>query len=58
MKLYKEAGFPDGVINFIPGDPQSVTDVTLNHPEFSGLHFTGTQFSCFSNLFRLYFRIP
>ena len=42
MKLYKEAGFPDGVINFIPGDPRTITDITLSHPEFSGLHFTGS----------------
>ena len=42
MKLYKEAGFPDGFINFIPGDPRTITDITLSHPEFSGLHFTGS----------------
>ncbi len=42
MKVLREAGLPDGVVNFVPGDPALVTDVALAHPEFAGLHFTGS----------------
>ncbi len=31
-----------GVINFVPGDPAMISDVIFSHPEFSGLHFTGS----------------
>jgi 1-pyrroline-5-carboxylate dehydrogenase len=40
--ILREAGLPDGVIQFIPGDAGLVTDNTFNHPEFAGLHFTGS----------------
>jgi 1-pyrroline-5-carboxylate dehydrogenase len=42
MKLFTEAGLPPGVINFIPGDPVSVTDALIDHPSFGGLHYTGS----------------
>ena len=42
MKLFKEAGLPDGVINFLPGEGADVGDPVLNSPELSGLHFTGS----------------
>ena len=42
MDIFKEAGLPDGVINMVTGDPEMITDITLKHPEFSGLHFTGS----------------
>jgi len=42
MNLYKEAGFPDGVINFVPGDPEMITKHVVDHPQFAGLHFTGS----------------
>lgn len=41
-KLLHEAGLPPGVINFIPGDPVEITRGVLAHPEFAGLHFTGS----------------
>jgi 1-pyrroline-5-carboxylate dehydrogenase len=41
-QILKEAGLPDGVIQFIPGDAEMVTEVTFNHPDFAGLHFTGS----------------
>ena len=41
-KLMEAAGLPPGVINFIPGDPVMVTEVALSHPEFAGLHYTGS----------------
>lgn len=42
LDLFKEAGVPDGVINVVYGDPKMISDVLLNHPEFAGLHFTGS----------------
>jgi len=41
-KLLEEAGLPPGVINFVPGDPAGITAVALGHPDFAGLHFTGS----------------
>ncbi|KAI9361635.1 Aldehyde/histidinol dehydrogenase [Zopfochytrium polystomum] len=41
-QILQEAGLPDGVIQFIPGDAETVTDVAFNHPGFAGLHFTGS----------------
>ena len=42
MKLFKEAGLPDGVINFIPGKGSSVGPQVMNHPDLAGVHFTGS----------------
>ena len=41
-KLLEDAGLPPGVINFVPGDPVAVTGAALDHPDFAGLHFTGS----------------
>ncbi len=42
MKIFKEAGLPDGVINLIYADGPEVGDVVFNHPDFAGIHFTGS----------------
>lgn len=42
MDVFKEAGVPDGVINVVFGNPSTITDSILAHPDFSGLHFTGS----------------
>lgn len=42
MKILEEAGLPEGVINFVPGDPTLISDVALSDRNFSGLHFTGS----------------
>lgn len=42
MQLYKEAGLPDGVINFIPSTGSTVGNVIFSHPDFGGVHFTGS----------------
>jgi 1-pyrroline-5-carboxylate dehydrogenase len=42
MRLYQEAGLPDGVINFIPGPGSLTGRIALDHPAFAGLHFTGS----------------
>ncbi len=42
MKVFKEAGVPDGVINLIYADGPEVGEVVFNHPSFAGIHFTGS----------------
>ena len=42
VKLLQAAGLPPGVINFVPGDASEVSNSVLDHPEFAGLHFTGS----------------
>ncbi len=42
MKMLQEAGMPDGVVNYVPGPGREVGPVVMNHPELSGIHFTGS----------------
>ena len=42
MKVLKEAGLPDGVINLVFIDGPTIGEVIFNHPEFAGIHFTGS----------------
>ena len=42
IDLLKEAGLPDGVINVIYTDPIMTSDIVFKHPEFAGVHFTGS----------------
>ena len=42
MKIFQEAGLPDGVINFFPGSGRDVGPVVFDRREFAGLHFTGS----------------
>jgi 1-pyrroline-5-carboxylate dehydrogenase len=42
MKVFQEAGLPDGVINFTPAHGALVGEVLLDHPELAGVHFTGS----------------
>jgi len=42
MQLWKEAGLPDGVINFIPGPGRYVGDPVLVQTDLAGVHFTGS----------------
>ncbi|QUH21370.1 L-glutamate gamma-semialdehyde dehydrogenase [Alkaliphilus sp. B6464] len=41
-KLFQEAGLPDGVINFIPGNPKDIGDTVMVNENLSGIHFTGS----------------
>lgn len=41
-QLWKEAGLPDGVINFIPGPGRYVGDPVLEKGDLAGVHFTGS----------------
>jgi len=42
MRVLKEAGLPEGVINLIYVDGPVVGDIVFKHPDFAGLHFTGS----------------
>ena len=42
MEVLKEAGLPDGVVNLVYVDGPVLGDVVFNHPDFAGLHFTGS----------------
>ncbi len=42
MKILMEAGLPDGVINLVYVDGPTIGDVCFNHPDFAGVHFTGS----------------
>jgi 1-pyrroline-5-carboxylate dehydrogenase len=42
MQIFKEAGLPDGVINLIYIFGPDAGDVIFSHPDFAGIHFTGS----------------
>ncbi|MEQ9438176.1 MAG: L-glutamate gamma-semialdehyde dehydrogenase [Cyclobacteriaceae bacterium] len=42
MQIFREAGVPDGVINLINVDGPVAGEVIFKHPDFAGLHFTGS----------------
>lgn len=42
MEVFREAGLPDGVINLIYVDGPDAGDVVFRHPDFAGIHFTGS----------------
>ncbi len=42
MEILREAGLPDGVINLIYVDGPEVGKIVFEHPDFAGLHFTGS----------------
>ena len=51
MKVFKEAGLPDGVVNFIPGKGSVIGKVVTASPDLAGFHFTGST-STFNTLWR------
>lgn len=42
MEIYEAAGLPPGVINLIYVDGPTAGEVVFNHPDFAGIHFTGS----------------
>lgn len=42
MDIYKEAGLPDGVVNFLPGSGALIGKVAFANPDLAGVHFTGS----------------
>ncbi|CUS12697.1 unnamed protein product [Tuber aestivum] len=41
-QILLESGLPGNVIQFVPGDAESVTNAVLSHKEFAALHYTGS----------------
>ena len=42
MRIFQEAGLPDGVINLVYGAGKAIGDVALASPDLAGVHFTGS----------------
>ncbi|HEY8704544.1 MAG TPA: L-glutamate gamma-semialdehyde dehydrogenase, partial [Gaiellaceae bacterium] len=42
MRLFQEAGLPDGVINLVYGSGATIGDAALASPQLAGIHFTGS----------------
>lgn len=42
MQVFREAGVPDGVINLVLVDGPAAGEIIFNHPDFAGIHFTGS----------------
>jgi 1-pyrroline-5-carboxylate dehydrogenase len=42
MELFRAAGLPDGVINFLPGSGADIGDPVVAHRDLAGVHFTGS----------------
>ncbi|MEL6720211.1 MAG: aldehyde dehydrogenase family protein, partial [Bacteroidota bacterium] len=51
MEVFEAAGLPPGVINLVYTDGPEAGEVIFNHPDFAGLHFTGST-GVFKNLWR------
>ncbi|WMN11766.1 L-glutamate gamma-semialdehyde dehydrogenase [Marivirga salinae] len=52
MEIFKEAGVPNGVINLIFVDGPTTGDIIFKHPDFAGIHFTGST-GVFQNIWKL-----
>ena len=42
IKLLEAAGMPPGVVNLVLGSGRAIGDPVLAHPDFAGIHFTGS----------------
>ena len=51
MRILKEAGLPDGVINLIYVDGPTLGKVCFAHRDFAGVHFTGST-GVFNNMWK------
>ena len=51
MQVFLEAGVPPGVINLIYVDGPVAGEVIFNHPDFAGIHFTGST-AVFQNIWQ------
>ena len=51
MEIFREAGLPDGVINLIYVDGPEAGEIIFNHPDFAGIHFTGST-AVFQNIWK------
>ncbi len=51
MRVLKEAGLPDGVINLIYVDGPTLGEICFEHRDFAGVHFTGST-GVFNNMWK------
>jgi 1-pyrroline-5-carboxylate dehydrogenase len=51
MRVLIEAGLPNGVINLIYVDGPTLGDICFKHPQFAGVHFTGST-GVFNNMWK------
>jgi 1-pyrroline-5-carboxylate dehydrogenase len=51
MRLFQEAGLPDGVVNLVYGRSSAVGDPVLGSPDLAGIHFTGST-AVFQNMWK------
>src|SRR5580698_6216896 len=51
MRILKEAGLPDGVINLIYVDGPVLGKICFSHKDFAGLHFTGST-AAFNHIYK------
>jgi 1-pyrroline-5-carboxylate dehydrogenase len=51
MEIFKKAGVPDGVINLVYVSGPDAGEVIFSHPDFAGIHFTGST-GVFQNIWK------
>ncbi len=51
MEILQEAGLPDGVINLVYPSGPVIGDLCFSHPDFAGIHFTGST-GVFQNMWK------
>ena len=51
MRIFMLAGLPPGVINLIYADGPTVGEVVFKHPDFAGIHYTGSS-SVFNGIWK------
>lgn len=51
MEIFRKAGVPAGVINLIYPSGPDAADVIFSHPDFAGIHFTGST-AVFQNIWK------
>lgn len=51
MEIFMEAGLPDGVINLVFVSGPAAGKVIFTHPDFAGIHFTGST-AVFQNIWK------
>jgi len=51
MEILELSGLPKGVINFIPGDAKTISNIIFKDENFAGVHFTGST-KVFNNMWQ------
>jgi len=51
MKIFSEAGIPDGVVNFLPGNGALIGKHVMESRDLAGIHFTGSN-ATFNSLWK------